>query len=330
MFADMGSGKSTVAYFVQYTAFNTSYTINPTKSYITRTKNKLKCTTIIDERENINDSEDLKLILNGSYTSGSSEGLTEQTFSGAFVPIDLDIYSPSMLCTINPIFGATADRIIKIDMVRASTKMIQSDNDIKKSKDEKSWSELREQLFLFGLLFRKRIIKEYKNFVPKSDILKNRPLDIWKPIFAVNKFFSSVCCKDSNKKLYEYYETIYSTQKTEELSNNWSFIMLQILDDLRDNEEIPFSTIHEKFKGVIVEWFGKSISMALSGTILRKIGYTTMNGLRIRKKSGIYFIISHDQNKIYKDRYFVLSDETKKKVKLTLPETSEVTRQWEK
>ena len=172
-FADMGSGKTISGKFIQLLGFNGYYTNNISKAALTRELNNRKGIIIVDEKENINDNEELKYILNSCYSKGSQESLTESIQPGVWKAISLELFAPVVICSINPIYGATSDRIIRIDMKRMKRTQPQAKEDLISDFDDEKWERIRDELILFSLKYHKKARQTYVRYKNKNQRRRN-------------------------------------------------------------------------------------------------------------------------------------------------------------
>jgi len=275
-FADMGSGKTISGKFIEKLGFNGYYSNNITKAALSRELNNRKGIIIIDEKENINDNEELKYILNSCYSKGSQESLTESTQPGVWKSITLELFAPVVICSIHPIYGATSDRI-------------------------------KDKMCIFGLKNWHKVKQNYNKYENKKLHVSNRSLDIFKPLLTIARMIK----KEKEEDLIKYINEIHIEMKTESITTDYMHILVNKLNKYTDNTLIKSGVIYNDVKLKIqeVNEYTK-YTLALFGAMMKKIGYNEHNETKLRKNDGQYYHISHKINNNYLERYY-FKDETK-------------------
>jgi hypothetical protein len=294
-YAERGSGKTISAKFIDLLGWNAYYTINITKAGLSRVNSQRKGVVIIDEKENINESDDLKLILNGCFQRGSREVMTEATSSGAFKLIYFDLYSPVVIASINPVFGATSDRMIRIEMMRNKVK-----KNLFQDVNLPLWAELRDKLYVFALSHYKDIEKIYQNW--DDDFLTNRDLDIWKPLLSIIKFL----VPDKIEEVKEYICNTYIPYKRDIQEGSVSSLLCDfIIEQTTDKEEYNSSLLFKNFRMYIeadAPFLAKKMSKRGFGLAMSRIGFNDKH--KSHKRDGNYYIIDKQLCYTYNERYF--------------------------
>lgn len=294
-YAERGSGKTISALFLEKLGYNSFYTINMTKSALSRSLNNRKGCVIIDEKENINDNEELRLVLNGCFRKGGTEVLSEK-IGDKWENLELDLYCPVVICSISPIFGATQERMIVINLKRSKTKTKAIEKLISKKAET-----IREQLAKSVLMNWKQIQEEYnrKGYSEEFTHLTNRTLDIWKPLLSILRCVS----EDHFRKVAEYSKKQYIRQRVDAIFSDYTYLLLNILLKRGQNEEIRFSELFEDFKNrILKETSYAKVSMRLMSSLLTKIGYD--HDRKIRKGDGMYLANDNDLNNDYLEVYY--------------------------
>lgn len=291
-YAERGSGKTVAAKIIEFLGWNSYYTLNITKAGLSRVNSQRRGVVIIDEKENINDNDDLKLILNGCFQRGSKEVLTEKNKDGNYEVVYFELYAPVVIASINPIYGATSDRIIRIEMDRHKV-----ESNIFEHQDDKSWQKIRDDLFIFGLTTWKEIKNNYETY--SCDFLQNRDLDIWKSLLSMYSFFKN------DDELSKYIKKSYFSYKQDVQEFSYSSLLCDyIIQNMEDKSLCQSSELFMKFKESLRcdKFLFEHISQTMFGSIMRRIGYT--GDYKQHSRNGNAYIISHALCKSYNSKYF--------------------------
>lgn len=300
-FADMGSGKTISGKFIQKLGFNGYYTNNITKAALTRELNNRKGVIIVDEKENINNNEELKYILNSCYSKGAQESLTESIQPGVWKSISLMLFAPVVICSINPIYGATSDRIIRIDMIRMKKSQPQSKTDLISDFDDKEWDDYKDDLVLYAFQNWREVKKEYEKYNNDDLKVSNRALDIFKPLLCISR----LCDKKIEEGLIQYINKIYIENKTENIMTDYMYKTIEQLNNYQDKQIINAITIFNDIKLKIEEVDENAkYTLRMFGAMMKKIGYSENNKNKIREKGSFKYKICHKTNNDYLERYY--------------------------
>jgi len=240
-----GTGKTKVMKLSQRFTLNpTKILTNPTESVLFRKTNDLRPTTYVDEAEKLfylNDgnveSDSRAEVINSGYSKGAVVPRVEK-IGGRFETINYSVYSPKMIGSIRGLFGATESRAITHVMTRPPKKDKRGNIEVEDFDKNENWQEIRDKLYLFALQNWDEISKIYNNFNINSN-LKNRDLQIWKPILTLSQHISG----EETKNLIKFAEKI-SNQRAEDSipEGNTDFKIFDIVSDLlnlgKDKNEI--------------------------------------------------------------------------------------------
>ncbi|MCX6772820.1 MAG: hypothetical protein NTV88_03570, partial [Candidatus Micrarchaeota archaeon] len=170
---------------------------NPSEATLFRDTAERRPAKYIDEAEklftvqngNVEGDSRTELI-NASYKYTGTVPRMEK-IGGRYVKISYSVYSPTMLASINGLYGATEDRAI----IHITTKAPQGDkrSDMEPNPKDPIYSDVRDSLYIFTLQNAALIKKTYDEL--KVDGLSARELFLWKPLFAIAKVI--------DKKLFE-------------------------------------------------------------------------------------------------------------------------------
>lgn len=176
-------------------SFNsTTRWVDPSEATLFRETHTLRPTKYLDEAERLFRFErgrfvadDRIQVINSSFEQGSTVPRQEKQ-GHRWRTAHYDTYSPTMVGSINGLFGATEDRAI----VRITSRPPGSDERMNVEPDlhDPSWQSIRDQLYL--LMF-----QEYAQVQQLSDWvqahpghLSGRDLKIWRPILTIAKLVS--------------------------------------------------------------------------------------------------------------------------------------------
>jgi len=178
----------------KFTFNATKIWINPTESTLFRETNDLRPTKYIDECEKLFlrtprgvEPDSRVEVINGSYSKGSVVPRQEKR-GNKFVTIYYNVFSPTMVASINGLYGATEDRAILHVMTRPPEKDKRGEVEIPENARElPSAQEIRDALYYFALNNFQKIKELYNNFENDTK-LKTRDFQIWKPLLVLAKY----------------------------------------------------------------------------------------------------------------------------------------------
>lgn len=193
-----GTGKSKCMSISSYISFNGGQImVNPSESTLFRETDEVRGTKYFDEAEKLwvyNKSThqyegDVRTeLINASYTKEAKVPRQEKILN-KFVTKWYSPYSPTMLGSINGLFGATETRAITRITTKSSNEDQRGEKEPSEDRNETVWSDIRDECYRFALENWKELKGLYNNF-PKEIGLKRRDYQIWKPILTIAKFIS--------------------------------------------------------------------------------------------------------------------------------------------
>lgn len=190
-----GTAKSkTMAVSGLMTLNATDIMINPSEPTLFRETNDKRPTKYIDEAENLfkmnqgKPEPDPRIeVINSSYRYDGCVPRQER-YGNKFITVYYHTYSPTMVSSINGLYGATEDRAI----IRITTKPKKEDEkkgNLEPEPLDNHWQEIRNELYIAGLTYWDRIEKLYKE-EDNTTGLKNRDFWLWKPLLILAKEIS--------------------------------------------------------------------------------------------------------------------------------------------
>ena len=175
---------------------------NPSESTLFRETHEKRCTKYIDEAEKLFVDNKGKVIadlraelINSSYKYTGTVPRQEK-IGEKYRTVYYYTYSPTVLASINGLFGATEDRAI----VHITTKPPKNDSRGEQEPEEieEEDQEIRDDLYIFTLQNWKIIKKTYDNL--KIPNFKNRDFWLWKPLLSLAKIIDEKIFNE----LYEF------------------------------------------------------------------------------------------------------------------------------
>ena len=190
-----GAAKTKIMKVSSRVTFNGSPIMtNPSESTLFRETHEKRQTKYIDEAEKLFTfikgqmiSSPQVEVINASYSKGGYVPRVEK-INGKFVTIYFGTYSPTMVGSINGLYGATEDRALIHITVKAPSNDLRGN--LEPSEDSEDWQSIRNYLYLFCLQNWADIERGYKDLKNTTKKLRNRDFQIWKPILALARFFS--------------------------------------------------------------------------------------------------------------------------------------------
>ena len=195
-----GSAKNKIMDVSRPITFNaTREMTNPTESTLFRLTDERRPTKYIDEAERLFniirgkvEADSRVELINSSYKKTGSVPRQEKQ-GNKFVTMWYSTYSPTMLASINGLFGATEDRAL----IQITSKAPKSDSRMKIQPNEKDKinQEIRDDLYILALEAWKEVKMNYDIItVPKE--LTNRDIWIWKPILTIARLIDEETYKE--------------------------------------------------------------------------------------------------------------------------------------
>lgn len=295
-----GSGKTKVMTISSFISFNgTPVMIDPSESTLFRETNDNRPTKYIDEAEklfaynkitNKFEGDCRAELLNGSYQKGSCVPRQEKV-GNKFITKWFYCYSPTMIGSIQGLYGATESRALTHITTKNSKTDKRGNTEPTDDENQKIWQEIRNDLFVFGLLNWKKIEEDYLKM--KNSNIKNieaRNLQLWKPLLTI--------AKTIDKTLYETVEKFaikLSTQQVNDLISEGSVedsILTIVYQMLKKNDKIYTNDIRLQFNRDCEKEYDKLSKK--SKTISSKLDMLGFKQYRdFDSNKGSFFKITH-------------------------------------
>jgi hypothetical protein len=227
-----GTAKTKSMRVSSYITLNaTDIMVNPSEATLFRETDSKRPTKYIDEAEKLfkwtkegMEPDNRVELINSSYTRNGCVPRQEK-FGSKYITKWYHVYSPTMISSIQGLFGATETRAITQIHTKAPDKDKRGEREPEDDLEDPKWKEMRNNCYLFALQNWKEIYNEYKNFNIKKydketqeekDIeIKKRDLQIWKPLLVLAKVIDK---KDLLPQIIEFAEKTSRLRKADTLS----------------------------------------------------------------------------------------------------------------
>jgi hypothetical protein len=224
------TGKTRTLTVASLVCFNAIFSNNISTSSLFRLIQSGRCTLLLDEAENLAIKErvqELRNLLLAGYKRGAKVWRTEKTRGERLVPEQFEVYSPKMLANIQGFEDVLADRGITIIMKRCRNRNI-TDKEPKES--DKSWQEIRDSLHMLYLQFASEVSAVSEVCVVEDANVSERELELWRPIFALAKFFDKYVPEENLvKEMAEMAKAEAKEKQAENVTETPELLLVQTL-----------------------------------------------------------------------------------------------------
>lgn len=229
---------------------------NPSEATLFRDTHEFRPTKYIDEAEKLFtiikgkvESDPRAELINSGFSANGSVA-RQETRGSRYVTAHYKTYSPTMIGSINGLYGATEDRAI----IHVTTKAPANDKrgELYPNEDEphhkKRTAELRDKLYLYTLQNWQAIKKSIDNF-ENTTKLKNRDLNIWKTLICIIRHLD----KTKSEKIISFAEKLESIKGMDTIQEDSTEhkILKAVHEILKNNNSgtIEIKKIQEHFSG---------------------------------------------------------------------------------
>ena len=197
-----GTAKTKTMNVSSYITLNaTDIMVNPSEATLFRETNILRPTKYFDEAERLwvynknagrYEGDSRTELINASYTKNGVVPRQEK-YGNRYITKWYYCYSPTMLSSINGLFGATENRAITQVHTKAPDKDPRGEREPEDDSNNIKWKKIRNKCYLFALQNWKKISNEYLNFKIENNQkgleveIKKRDLQLWKPLLILSK-----------------------------------------------------------------------------------------------------------------------------------------------
>ena len=288
----MGTAKTKSMVVSSYITLNaTDIMTNPSEATLFRETETLRPTKYIDEAEKLfkftkegMEAENRVELINASYTRNGSVPRQEKVGNKYYTKW-YHVYSPTMISSINGLYGSTENRAISQIHTKAPDTDKRGERDPEDDVNNEKWKKIRNMCYRWALENWKEVYNTYLNFNIETT-LKKRDLQIWKPLLvlagvidkekllpSILSFAEKLSMQRKNDNLVEgSLDHKYLTCLNYLLLNNTSDKIY--VDSIRERFNLVYGTNEEKKSN-------KSISIHLD-----KLG---MKELRMKDRQGAYY-----------------------------------------
>lgn len=265
----------------------TDIMVNPSEPTLFRETNDKRPTKYIDEAENLfklnqgKPEPDPRVeVINSSYRYNGCVPRQERLGS-KFITVYYYTYSPTMISSINGLYGATEDRAI-IRITTKPKKEDESKGNLEPEPIDSIWQDIRNELYISGLTYWQEISVEYNTLINNTQ-LKNRDYWLWKPLLIIAKKISIDLYDKVLKHAIKQQETKTADFIQEE---SIEYKILAIVYDILNSTDVVY--VHDIYKKLPDSQFKpkeKTISSKLD-----KLGF---RDFRAKDRNGSFFNIPH-------------------------------------
>ncbi len=241
LIGDKGVGKSKNITFLKELSYNGFSSGNASVSVIFRTVEGTGGSLFLDESEDMqggekkdDQKEKANLLRNGFHIDGTVS--RADTNSKTFMPVTFSVYSPKGLAHINSFDEVLADRTIAQNIIASDKEDIVKSHPNNDPNDLYSCREREFRLFLDYAVEVKGLIPEAESLMQIHDI-HGRDMDLWKPAVTTALFLDKHGVEKVLEKIIAKMEIVTRNKKNDNLEDNISFRILEIVDNNID--EIP-------------------------------------------------------------------------------------------
>lgn len=242
-----------------------------------------RCTLLMDETEKLVNPEreiDFRNMLYSGYKKGV---FVYRTHKDTLKPEPFEVYSPKAIANISGLTDILEDRCVVIFLKRGKNfdtvnREIPLDSPV--------WQQIRDKLYIFYLSCLNEFTEhtEFSHLLNRH-VLKQRELELWKPILTLalffNKFFNGLF-----EKIIEFAEEKAKEKETENRTENLDLILVKGLLSMVEKDD--FYKVSE-IRNVMAEYFDEQqnwLTTKWVGNALRRLGFTEKR----RMKSYEYFL----------------------------------------
>ncbi|MFA5723665.1 MAG: hypothetical protein WC979_05385 [Candidatus Pacearchaeota archaeon] len=252
-----GTAKSKGMLVSSFISLNgTDIMINPSESTLFRITEELRPTKYIDEAEKLfkftkegMEADNRVELINASYTRNGVVPRQEK-IGNRFITKWYHVYSPTMISSINGLYGATENRAITQIMTKSPDDDIRGERDPENDINDIKWENIRNKCYVWALNNCKKIKEEYLNFCIESK-LKKRDLQIWKPLLVIAKVIDE---KKLLPEIIAFAEKVSEQRKNDSLSEStldYKFLLcLSNLINKANSSKIYLEAIRQEHKNI--------------------------------------------------------------------------------
>lgn len=280
------TGKTKLGSLLSLLCFNAIFSNNLSTSSAFRLVQSGRCTLILDETEKLRNPEreiDFRNMLYAGYKKGA---VVYRTHKDTLKPEPFEVYSPKVVIGIKGVEDVLEDRCITLIMTRGrNPKIVNAEIPF----EAKVWQDIRDKLYIFYLT---RFIEvaeliDLPHLLEETvlDRIKQRELELWKPILAIASYFDRYF-NGLFKRITEFAIQKAREKEVENQTETLDFIFARTLKTIvlkdgyykvKELKEAMAENFTEPQKWLTEKWIGNA---------LRRLGFTDKR----RMKSYEYFL----------------------------------------
>ncbi|MGB9756400.1 MAG: hypothetical protein ACPLVJ_01270, partial [Candidatus Bathyarchaeales archaeon] len=312
------TGKTKLDTLLSLICFNAIFSNNLSTPSAYRLIQSGRCTLILDETEKLRNPEreiDFRNLLYAGYKKGA---LVYRTHKDTLKPEPFEVYSPKVVTNIRGIEDVLEDRCITLIMKRGKNlEIVNKEIPIESS----VWQQIRDMLYIFYLSYFHEVSELYEqvNLLRESvsEKLKERELEIWKPILTLAQFFDKYF-NGLYQRMLEFAVSKSEEKFIENMTETLDFILVQTISSIVNEDgfykvkvikEAMASKFDEQQKWLTTRWIGNS---------LRRLGFTQKR----RFGTGYEYFLSKDKVKDLAERLGIPLSESTLSNKFTSSQSS--------
>jgi hypothetical protein len=226
------------------------------------------------------------------YAGYKKGALVYRTHKDTLKPEPFEVYSPKALANIRGLEDVLEDRCITVIMKRGrNLNIVNKEIPL----ESEVWQQIRDMLYVFYLQFYDAVgeLSAYNEHSEHmSEALKQRELELWKPILTLALFFEQHGgINDLFKRILEFAKEKAEEKEVENRTETLDFILVQTLDSLikedgfyrvKSIKEAMALNFDEPQKWLTTKWIGNA---------LRRLGFT----VKRRFGSGYEYYFSREK-----------------------------------
>jgi hypothetical protein len=276
-------GKTKLLTLLSLLCHNAIFSNNISTASAFRLIQSTRCTLLMDETEKLINPEreiDFRNMLFAGYKRGA---LVYRTHKDTLKPEPFEVYSPKAIANIRGIEDVLQDRCITVILKRGKNLDIVN-REI--PLESEVWQQIRDMLYIFYL----SNFNEFSEHIELSHLvdrhgLKQRELELWKPILTLAQFFDKYF-KGLFQKILEFAQNKAKEKEVENRTETHDFLLVQTLLSIvkedayykvKEIRDAMASCFDEPQKWLTSKWIGNA---------LRRLGFTEKR----RMKSYEYFL----------------------------------------
>jgi len=245
------SGKTKLLTLLSLLCHNAIFSNNISTSSAFRLVQSGRCTLLMDETEKLRNPEreiDFRNMLYAGYKKGA---LVYRTHKDTLKPEPFEVYSPKALANIQGLEDVLEDRCISIILKRGKNlDVVNREIPL----ESELWQQTRDMLYMFYLSYFNEFTEhtEFSHLLNRH-ILKQRELELWKPILTLALFFENYGKLNGLfNKILDFAEEKAKEKEVENRTETLDLILVKTLTSIVEKDD--YYKVSE-IKNVMAEYF---------------------------------------------------------------------------